>query len=239
MMVRPTSFLAMWKHFLSPGIVARAGLLLVLMLAPAAWLRAETGYDAWLRYAHIDDKPAREQYAELPATVVALGKSPVVKSAQEELIRGLRGLLGRTLRAQAGLPKKESAILLGTFDEVQQALPAIGKKLKLAEDGFWLNTVESDNANYLVITAANERGVLYGTFGLLRKIALGEKIESLNERQSPYAPLRVINQWDRLDGTVERSYAGKSIFWDGGHVAKDLGRAGVRRARLGEPDLAG
>ena len=122
----PDEYLAMWKHFLLPGVVLRAGLLLVLMLLPAARLRAETGYDAWLRYARIDDKSTREQYEKIPATVAALGKSPVVKSAQKELIRGLRVMLGRTLRAQVDLPKRESAILLGTFDDVQQVLPAIG-----------------------------------------------------------------------------------------------------------------
>ncbi len=203
-------------------VVMLAGMLLGPVLSP---VRAETGYDAWLRYARLDEKTARDQYAELPAIVVAVGDSAVVKSAQTELIRGLRGMLGRTLRAGVELPK-ENAILLGTFDDVKQAVPSIGKMPKLAEDGYWLTRVELDNTNYLVITAPNDRGVLYGTFTLLRKIAWGQKLESLNERQSPYAPLRVINQWDHPDGTVEAGYAGKSIFWNGGHVVKDLTRAG-------------
>src|SRR5262245_30809941 len=123
-MIRPTSYLAMWKHVFLPGVVLRAGLLLALMLLRVQPLHAETSYDGWLRYARVDDKTTREQYEKLPATVVTLGKSPVVKSAQAELIRGVRGMLGHTLRAQSNLPKKENVILLGTFDDVQQALPS-------------------------------------------------------------------------------------------------------------------
>ena len=84
-------------------------------MATGLRLSAETGYDAWLRYSEIDDARAKKQYESLPAMSVVLGDSPVVKSAQEELLRGVRGMLGRTLRTANRLPG-ESAIVLGTFD---------------------------------------------------------------------------------------------------------------------------
>ena len=77
-------------------------------------------------------------------------------------------------------------------------------------------------SSYTVITAANDRGVLYGAFALLRKIALGESIAELDEKQAPYAPVRWVNQWDNLDGTIERGYGGRSIFWDNLHARDDL-----------------
>jgi alpha-glucuronidase len=203
-------------------VVALSCLLTALLLR-AAPIRAETGYDAWLRYARIDAKVAQEQYAKFPAVVVALGKSPVVESAREELIRGVRGMLGRTLRAASELPK-ESSILIGTFGDVQAAVPSIGKLPKLADDGFWLRSLDIGGSTCLVITAPNDRGVLYGVFALLRKIGLHEGVSGLNERQAPYAPLRVVNQWDDSDGSVARGYAGKSIFWEKGHIVKDLAR---------------
>src|SRR4029079_1599684 len=43
-------------------------------------------------------------------------------------------------------------------------------------------------------------------------------------RASPAAPIRIVNHWDNLDGTIERGYAGKSIFWENGNVAADLQR---------------
>ena len=61
-------------------------------------------------------------------------------------------------------------------------------------------------------------------FALLRKIALSEPIDDLHVREEPYAPIRFLNHWDNLDGTIERGYAGKSIFWENGHVVRDLSR---------------
>src|SRR6185312_903552 len=73
--------------------------------------------------------------------------------------------------------------------------------------------------------AGNDHGVLYGTFALLRKIALGEPIRDLDETQTPYAPVRWVNQWDNLNGTIERGYGGRSIFFDDNNVRTDLSRA--------------
>ena len=56
-----------------------------------------------------------------------------------------------------------------------------------------------------VVTARTEQGLLYGKYAFLR----GEQGES-----HPYFRLRILNHWDNLDGTIERGYAGKSIFWD-------------------------
>src|SRR5450631_3790604 len=80
----------------------------------------------------------------------------------------------------------------------------------------------------LVITAATDRGVLYGVFALLSKIAVGESITAIDEAQQPYAPIRWFNQWDNLDGRIERGYGGPSIFFADGNVRGDLTRAGER-----------
>ena len=55
------------------------------------------------------------------------------------------------------------------------------------------------------ITAKNETGLLYGAYALLR----GE-----SGLQKPYFKLRILNHWDNLDGSIERGYAGESIFWN-------------------------
>ena len=49
-----------------------------------------------------------------------------------------------------------------------------------------------------------------------------ESIEAIDVREAPFAPIRILNHWDNLDGTIERGYAGKSIFWENGHVVKDV-----------------
>src|SRR5262245_50844204 len=97
-------------------------ILIGLLLAVRPSL-AETGYDAWLRYPGMEE--AKRQYGWLPAVSVALGDSSVVRSAQEELHRGVNGMLGRTMRAKSDLPE-EGAIMLGTLDVMTNAIPAIG-----------------------------------------------------------------------------------------------------------------
>jgi alpha-glucuronidase len=66
--------------------------------------------------------------------------------------------------------------------------------------------------------------VLYGAFGLLRKIALKQPLADLDEIQTPAAQVRWINHWDNLNGTIERGYGGPSIFWEKGKVPEDLSR---------------
>jgi len=198
-----------------------AGIWLSVLIAPIA--NAETGYDAWLRYAPIDDRAVREQYNALPAVVVTLGDSEILAAAETELVRGVRGMLGRTLRESNTLPA-ENAIVLGTYDAVLAALPAVGKPPQLPPDGFWIKSLTVDGRKHLLIAASNERGVLYGTFTLLRMIGLEAPITQLNIRDKPYAPIRFLNHWDNLDGTIERGYAGRSIFWENGHIVKDLSR---------------
>jgi alpha-glucuronidase len=63
------------------------------------------------------------------------------------------------------------------------------------------------------ISANSDVGVLYGTFALLRMMQTRQPIDRLDVRSTPKLSLRVLNHWDNLDRTVERGYAGPSI-WD-------------------------
>src|SRR5262249_55337811 len=147
---------------------------------------AETGYDAWLRYAAIGDRAVEQRYDRLPAVVAMLDDSAVVGAAQEELFRGVRGMLGRTLRAETKLPG-ENAILLGRLGSFAKLAPSVTKPPELKEDGYLLKTVSINGQSHLLVAALNARGVLYGAFALLRKIALHEPIDRLDERENPYA----------------------------------------------------
>jgi len=191
----------------------------------AACLHAETGHDAWLRYPPIESPALARVRAGLPAVITTLNNADSEAAARAELIRGLRGLVGRTLRTEGRIPK-ESAVVLGTLDELGRAAPQWRLHATLPEDGYWLKTVLDQGTRYTVVTASNPRGVLYGAFALLRKIALGEPFDSLDERSTPYAPIRWVNQWDNLDGSIERGYGGRSIFWEDNHARADLTRVG-------------
>jgi len=134
-------------------------------------------------------------------------------------------MLARTLREEKNLPR-ESAILLGPLSALRADSPKLFEQTDLHEDGFLLATEKLHGIDCLIVTATTDRGVLYGVFALLSRIARGESVSSLHETQQPYAPIRWVDQWDNLDGRIERGYAGPSIFFENGNVRADLTRAG-------------
>jgi alpha-glucuronidase len=198
-------------------------LLVLFLLACPVVAYAENGYNAWLRYAPLDEASARRYRDVVPASIASFGDGAAIQSAREEVIHGIRGMLGRNVRVESRLPA-ESAIVIGTLSELRRTAPQLTFTGNLDPDGYWLKTVRINGARYIVVTAENDRGVLYGAFALLRKIALSEPIADLDQKQTPYAPVRWVNQWDNLDGSIERGYGGRSIFWDAGHARTDLTR---------------
>src|SRR5205814_10060628 len=123
------------------------------VLIGVACLQAETGHDAWLRYAAVYPDAT-------PAVVTTLDNAAPIASARAELIRGVRGMTGKTLRAETGVPK-EAAFVLATL----ATLPASwGLNGNLRSDAYWLKTITNAGIRYTVVTAANDRGVLYGPF---------------------------------------------------------------------------
>ena len=78
-----------------------------------------------------------------------------------------------------------------------------GEKATLVIDPTITND-EGYRINGSTVSAKTEMGLLYGAYALLR----GEKGAS-----SPYYKLRILNHWDNLDSSIERGYAGLSIFW--------------------------
>jgi alpha-glucuronidase len=192
-------------------------------------LAAETGAEAWLRYSPLSPQAARS-YERLPTKMVPLGDSELLHTAQQELLRGVAQMLGRTLRMGPG-SSLENAIVLGRLRELRAVAPGLQPPRDLRADGYWLKTAEIHRSECLIVAAATDRGVLYGVFALLSKIARAESLTDIDELQQPYAPIRWVNQWDNLDGRIERGYGGASIFFADGNVRSDLTRAG-QYARL-------
>jgi alpha-glucuronidase len=206
--------------------VLRCALLGTAFLCATAFppvIGAETWADAWLRYSALSPQAA-ENYASLPGTIVLLSDSLVLKTAQQELVQGVSQMLGKPLLAGVASPSA-SAIVLGTLTELHGLAPALHPPHDLDADGYWLKSANIHGSECLVITAATDRGVLYGVFALLSKIARGESLTAIDEVRQPYAPIRWVNQWDNLDGRIERGYGGPSIFFAAGKVRSDLTRA--------------
>ena len=90
-----------------------------------------------------------------------------------------------------------------------QGGPVLLKRQKgIAKDGY---TIKSQDTK-IVITASNDAGLLYGAYHLLRLQQTGQSCDQLNISEQPTYDLRILNHWDNPNGTVERGFAGKSIF---------------------------
>jgi alpha-glucuronidase len=177
-------------------------------------LHAQRADQAWLRYA------ADHGRIEAPRSARALGSGALELSAASELQRGIAGLAGVTSYAADSVMKGEA--VLGTAEEVHNAFPDLAVPSDLEPEGYWLSWAGSSEHPLLVIAGADERGVLYGVFDILRRLAANEEIVHLNVRSHPAMPLRWVDEWDNADGSVERGYAGRSIFFEGGQVRQDL-----------------
>src|SRR5215467_13326153 len=194
------------------------------LLAPPQKLHADNSDDGWLRYAPLAEAE-REKFAAFPSALVVSSDSPLLQTSQKELIRGLRGMLARELRVVKELPG-ESAIILGTLADLHSITPGLRPPKNLTSDGYWLANERINGHERIIIAGATDRGALYGVFVLLRKIALAEDLGHLQEAQTPANPIRWVNDWDNLDGRIERGYGGRSIFFENGAVRSDLTRAG-------------
>jgi alpha-glucuronidase len=194
----------------------------LVSLAPVA-AGAEDGQSAWLRYARLDNAAAQRAAQGLPMSVVTFGDSAPVQKARDELVSGIRGMLGREITALSALPR-EGGIIAGTVGRLRQAVPGLSLAAGAPTDGYVLKAATIGGARCLVIAGHSDRAVLYGAFAVLRTIALGHAPMSLDERQEPAAPIRWLNEWNNIDGSIERGYGGRSIFWEGGHIRDDLSR---------------
>ena len=207
----------------------------IALMAGAA--HAEDGSAGWLRYERIADQAVRERYATLSGSIIALDSSPTVISARDEVVRGLRGLLDRQIPVATSVAG--AAIVIGTTDDVRRAVPGARMPVLTEANAYWLGTAALGTRRTVIVAGRDGRGVLYGAFALLRHVALHEAVDNLDEREAPAAALRWTNEWDNLDGTIERGYAGRSIFFEGGRVVPDLTRAAAYARLLASVGING
>lgn len=106
---------------------------------------------------------------------------------------------------------REELAALWQGGEVDLELCADETHHRLGKEGYTIRTSEGKT----VLGAATEQGLLYATYHLLRLQAEGADCTRLDIQEKPAFDIRVLNHWDNLDGTVERGYAGRSLWkWE-------------------------
>ena len=186
----------------------------VAVFGCAGAARAQTADQAWLKYAPLHET------ASLRLVVRSLGNTSLESSAAHELDRGISGLFGKSLSEASNPP--EETIAVGTSAEVRASYPDIRIPANLGPEDFWISKTRRNGRALIVIAGGSERGALYGAFALLRDLSAGLGVPTTQVVGHPYQPIRWVDEWDNADGSIERGYGGRSIFFENHRVRPDL-----------------
>jgi alpha-glucuronidase len=179
----------------------------------ASPFKDEDGYELWLRYRLINDADLREYYRAALTYIIFPAESPTLQAAQEELVRGLTELLeGPPTLSETVI--QNSGLLCGTPQSLTQIANLTLEDLQqVGDEGFVIVTRRIADQSVIVLAANTDQGVLYGVFHFLRLLQMHQSLDDLHDISAPKIQLRMLNHWDNLDGTIERGYAGYSL-WD-------------------------
>jgi alpha-glucuronidase len=162
---------------------------------------AEDGSRLWLRFSNVNVPDC--EFSGIVGNVKSL---PVAEfqMAWNEIAKS-------TLPEQKTILDK--SLIIGTVkDKSIQKLGLSAEIKSLATEGYLIRSVNIQGKNATVVAANTNAGLLYGVYGLLRIIQMQQFSNTLNIKEKPMFDIRILNHWDNLDGTVERGYAGRSIW---------------------------
>ncbi len=150
---------------------------------------------AWLDYKKIDNKELQKYFSKVWVKV----DGECVESALDELDRMASKSFGQK-------PERvDSAIENGLIICSDGDLHAEGYSIVEAK-------------GVVTITGGSEKGILYGVFAFIREVIVNKNIAGIDKKSIPSNPLRFINHWDNIDGSIERGYSGNSFFFEDDNV---------------------
>ncbi|EMS73594.1 alpha-glucuronidase family glycosyl hydrolase [Ruminiclostridium cellobioparum] len=181
-------------------------------------------YKCWLKYYKLENKKLSGEYKNLLKSIVIKENTAITQSAVNELKRGLAGILG--IRPEISEePAKPAFLMLGTLSGNKSIAGLLGReKQNLGEEGFIIKLLTENEQKQLLVAGKTDRGLLYGVFSLLRLIQTGTGLDGLPRIENPVNQLRMVNHWDNMDRSIERGYAGKSIFYKNNKITGNLAR---------------
>jgi alpha-glucuronidase len=171
---------------------------------------ANDGYKLWLQYFPFENQAVSDYYRDYLENINLVGASPTINIIQKELEIAASGFLNSKVKPTFKHTGDSNICWIGKTDDLPKDLnSAFGQKLnEIGKEGYWLKY----HLGRVIITANSDIGLLYGTFAFLKSIQAREQLESLDDLQNPKIERRILNHWDNLNRTVERGYAGFSIW---------------------------
>jgi len=178
-------------------------------------MEGEDGYELWLRYRKVSDPERLAQYRRAISSVRVLGESSTAEVIRSELARALPALLD--MPTPVSDRAIGNALVAGLVDEIRGTGLDISPadRHNLGDEGFLIRSYQDGSRRGLFIAGNAGPAVLTGTFHLLRLLQTHEDISALDITSRPLIRRRILTHWDNLDGSIERGYAGRSLWhWD-------------------------
>jgi alpha-glucuronidase len=169
----------------------------------------EDGYELWLRFAPPNDE-ARRRYFMRFSRVVVEGKSATASIIREEMGSAVASIVGSPMTYD-GPARGDVVVGTPTNSETIRALGWEDELAKAGPEGFVIRTLVGKRSG-IAIASQGETGALYGAYHFLRLLATAQPIDRLDILERPKVQLRMINHWDNMDGSIERGYAGRSLW---------------------------
>jgi len=205
------------RRFVATSLAGAAGLYVggwrlrsLAAEAPAQPLD-EDGYKLWLRYAPPGD--AVGDYRKIVRLVRVEGASATEEIIRDELRLALKAMLGDAVPPnEHGV--RDGAVIAGTpgNSPLVRNLNWTADLRAVGDEGFIIRSARLEKHPVTVIAANTDIGALYGAFHFLRLMQTGRPIRRLDVKERPALQLRLMNHWDNPDGTIERGYAGRSLW---------------------------
>jgi alpha-glucuronidase len=181
-----------------------------LLLVSPLVLNANDGYKLWLQYLPFENKAVADYYQDYLENITLIGESPTHEIIRRELEIAIEGFFNIKIRPSITSNNDYGLIWIGKIEDLPPSfLSVLGEKAKkINEEGYLIQYIQGK----ILITANSDIGLLYGTFAFLKNIQTREKLEEIEILENPKIQLRLLNHWDNLNRTVERGYAGFSIW---------------------------
>ena len=187
----------------------------VLFLLVTNWIYPQSlkGYDLWLGYSKVEEPQLLKRYSDLSKSVYFPADNNVLTTAKKELTEGFGKLLGQLPKFEKKQNSKNTLIIATK----KQLEPAILSQVadnfeQLGEEGFLIEWVRQMKKKVLLISANGDIGVLYGVFRLMQLMHAQQSLSGIDLIDAPKIDIRMLNHWDNLDRTVERGFAGFSLW---------------------------
>lgn len=169
---------------------------------------ADNGYRLWLKYDLVSQTNVLENYRKEINSIFSFNPSETTNIAINELENGFKGLLQKIIKNNPTIVAG-SIVLLKEEDQSSYKLKV---DVPDHEHGYTIKNAVIDQKPVILISSKSDLGILYGVFNFLRTLQQELPIQNLFITEEPRIENRILNHWDNLDRTVERGYAGFSLW---------------------------